>query len=95
LGVRMHLERATRFSRFYCSTDSYLPHPQTHIVSRFVDGSAPILILQMLKAEWASWSEEDRMDFCAQCECLSYVECDNDLGSVPTSGQITGVTQLQ
>ena len=77
LGVRMHLERETRFSRIYCSTESFLPHPQTHIVSRFVDGSAPILTLQMLKAEWASWSEEDRLDFCAQCECLSYVECDN------------------
>src|SRR6266850_2326589 len=61
LGVRMHLERETRFSRIYCSTESFLPHPQTHIVSRFVDGSAPILTLQMLKAEWASWSEEDRL----------------------------------
>jgi hypothetical protein len=74
LGVRMLLERETRFSRFY--SQSYLPHPSSHFVSRFVDGSAPIMTLETLKAEWTRWSEEDRIDFCAQCECLSYVESD-------------------
>jgi hypothetical protein len=41
-----------------------------------VDGSAPIVTLEILKADWVSWSEEDQMDFCDQFDCLSYVDSD-------------------
>jgi hypothetical protein len=76
LGIRMPLVRETRFARHYCSNEPYLPYSQSHTVSRWVDGSASIVTLEMLKAEWASWSEEDQMEFCIQFDCLSYVDSD-------------------
>jgi len=61
-GNRWPLSRETPFSRIYDSTD----HKRSHVVSRFMDGSATITLSQ-LKREWPRWTQEERTDFCQAC----------------------------
>jgi len=64
-GVRMKLRNERRFSRSYPSDDGKI----TCVISRFMDGSASITALE-LRQDWASWTEEDRQDFCQSCAWL-------------------------
>ena len=62
-GVRMPLQRESRFLRSYESGDRGL------WISRFMDGSASITA-EELKRDWPSWTHELRMDFCNNCSWL-------------------------
>src|SRR6058998_3615882 len=73
LGVRLPLAYETRFIRHFRSAESYLPHPMQSDISRFVDGSAA-LTLQQLEREWHSWTQADRLDFCASIETLHLLQ---------------------
>src|SRR5215471_2338414 len=60
-GTRIALDHETRFKRHYVETT---PESEHHIdVSRFIDGTASLTLTQ-LKAEWSTWNEANRIDFC-------------------------------
>jgi hypothetical protein len=64
-GVRMPLQRESRFSRSYSSDECKLVVGH----SRFTDGSASITALE-LQREWATWTKALQVDFCQQCRYL-------------------------
>ena len=64
-GSRIPLKGETRFSRCYC-----LPGDKTeHWFSKFMDGSASMTFAK-LEAEWPTWTESERLDFCGNCSWL-------------------------
>ncbi len=68
--TRIPLAYESRFTRHYLETK---PDVQSHIgISRFLDGTASIT-LQQLKAEWSTWSDADRADFCASMHALQNI----------------------
>ncbi|HWC59966.1 MAG TPA: hypothetical protein VHC44_09765 [Verrucomicrobiae bacterium] len=64
-GLRIPLSSERRFSRSFYSKE----HRQGAEISRFMDGSASITVVE-LKREWPRWSNEVRRDFCQSCYCL-------------------------
>jgi hypothetical protein len=65
-GVKMALYRETRFSRSYNSKEPRMGCE----VSRFMDGSASIMVGE-LQSEWPAWTDEQRLDFCQSCAWLN------------------------
>lgn len=61
-GSRMPLAKERRFSRSYRSVEQKTGAD----ISRFMDGSASITIAQ-LQNQWATYSGDERMDFCNSC----------------------------
>lgn len=64
-GVRIPLERETRFARHYYSKDGKAGGS----VSKFQDGTVA-LTLQQLQNEWSEWSKQERQGFCSECSWL-------------------------
>jgi hypothetical protein len=64
-GIRVPLDRESRFSRSYHSNE----RNTSYGVSRFTDGSASITALE-LERDWASWTKDIQIDFCQQCRDL-------------------------
>jgi len=58
-GVRLPLQRETRFLRNYYSSE----HKLGYQISRFMDGTASMTVAQ-LQSEWARWEEHERLEFC-------------------------------
>lgn len=56
----MPLVLETRFSRYYQAGD---PKNGGCLISRFMDGSASITSVE-LQHDWATWTDEQRIDFC-------------------------------
>ncbi len=64
--VRLPLQKERRFSRSYYLAKGKMCSE----VSRFMDGSASFTLTQ-LQAEWPTWIESERSDFCQNCCWLS------------------------
>ncbi len=60
--VRLPLQKERRFSRSYRLAKGKMCSE----VSRFMDGSASFTLTQ-LQAEWPTWTESERLDFCQNC----------------------------
>ena len=56
----MPLAVETRFTRYYYASE---PNSGGCMISRFMDGSASITSAE-LQREWATWTDEQRIDFC-------------------------------
>lgn len=61
-GIRMPLQRETRFSRYYHNEEKRYGAT----VPKFFDGSAEITLSE-LKSEWPSWTKSERHDFVEAC----------------------------
>ncbi len=61
----MPLQLETRWSRYYENKQ----RKQGLVESKFMDGSASITLAQ-LEAEWATWDESERLDFCQSVCCV-------------------------
>jgi hypothetical protein len=57
-GIRMPLQRETRFTRHYFNSEKR--HGAS--VSKFFDGTVEMTFSQ-LQGEWPNWSEDERADF--------------------------------
>ena len=64
--VRLPLQKERRFSRSYYLAKRRMGSE----VSRFMDGTASITLTQF-QAEWPTWTEGERLDFCENCCWLS------------------------
>jgi hypothetical protein len=67
-GVRMPLAYETPFSRYYQSGGPK-KGGHTHIISRFMDGSASMTAAE-LRRGWPTWTDEEKQDFCQGCSWL-------------------------
>lgn len=65
-GVRMPLAKETTFTRYYHSGE---PNTGGQTISRFMDGSASMTLGEFQRG-WASWTDEQRTDFCGACAWL-------------------------
>jgi len=65
LGVRMPLEKESRFIRSYFSKE----HNAGAQISKFQDGTASIAFDE-LQREWPHWSGAERQEFCSACNWL-------------------------